>query len=66
MYEKTNHSGFLINKKTNVVINRNDSDLQSYRRQVANEKKNIQMEAEVRSLRDELQLIKDMLLNGKG
>lgn len=51
---KTVHPGFLIDGRTNVVINTNDRDLASYRRQVQESLKSARMEEEHERLKGEL------------
>lgn len=52
---KTNHPGYLVDNKTNVVINTNERELLNYRKQV-------EQAIEIRSVRDGYdELMKEVL-----
>lgn len=61
--KKTNAPGFFMEDNRNVVINRNDGDLKSYRNQVAAEQRVKSME---RQLQDVMEILVEMRAAAKG
>lgn len=62
---KTNHPGLVIDNKTGMVINTNESELRNYRSLVASAKKTADIEKKYNDVVAELQDIKKLLMERK-
>ena len=65
-FEKTNHSNYFIDKKTNVVINKNVDELQEYKMKVQQAKELKELRKEVKTIKDGFDEIKELLKKALG
>jgi len=62
---KTNQQGYVVDSRTGMVINTNESELRSYRVQVSAYKKSEETEKKYEKLHDEINFLKQLITGGQ-